>query len=150
MEVPGLAEKRPSVLVGDSVHVRIQRCPDQWFQGRVFVLRELEVGMRFHHAFNIRPGDLCEARFSVNRIPLRRMHQALDCPFFPDRVLFPNASHLVGLQRPTQQQLARLSTVNPLIATNPPQLEAVTAIVNRPPGSAPFVIYGPYVFCEGR
>ncbi|KAG8978742.1 hypothetical protein FRC05_010016 [Tulasnella sp. 425] len=59
------------------------------------------------------------------------------------RILFPNASHLRGLRRPSQQDMQRIITFNHLVASNPPQLQAVTAIVNRPPGAVPFVIWGP-------
>lgn len=143
VDVPGLAEKRPSVLVGDSVHLSLQRNPNQWFEGRVYVVREREVGLRFHARFAYRQGELCEARFTVPRIPLRRMHHAINNAFSPDRILFPNASHLRGLRRPSQQDMQRIITFNHLVASNPPQLQAVTAIVNRPPGALPFVIWGP-------
>ncbi|KAG8954835.1 hypothetical protein FRC04_010317 [Tulasnella sp. 424] len=50
---------------------------------------------------------------------------------------------LRGLRRPSQQDMQRIITFNHLVASNPPQLQAVTAIVNRPPGAVPFVIWGP-------
>lgn len=143
VEVPGLAEKRPSILVGDSVHLCLQRSSGQWYEGRVHVVREREVGLRFHERFAYHSGELCEVRFTVPRIPLRRMHMAVNSDFSPDRVLFPDASHIAGLRRPSDTEMSRITTFNPFIATNPPQLEAVTAIVNRPPGSVPFVIWGP-------
>ncbi|CAK5278886.1 unnamed protein product [Mycena citricolor] len=37
----------------------------------------------------------------------------------------------------------RIQVKNPLIAHNPPQLQAVVSIVERAPGSVPFVIFGP-------
>ncbi|KAG8926685.1 hypothetical protein FRC01_008506 [Tulasnella sp. 417] len=143
LDVPGLAEKRPSVLVGDSVHLSLQRNPNQWYEGRVHVVREREVGLRFHARFAYRQGELCEARFTVPRIPLRRMHLAVNSEFSPDRVLFPDSSHTSGLRRPSARDMEQIHTFNPLVASNPSQLEAVTAIVNRPTGAVPFVIWGP-------
>lgn len=143
MAVPGLAEKRPSVLVGDSVHLSLQRNPNQWYEGRVHVVREKEVGLRFHARFAYQEGELCEARFTVPRIPLRRMHLAINSEFSPDRVFFPDSNHISGLCRPSVQALEQINTFNPLVASNPPQLEAVAAIVNRPAGAVPFVIWGP-------
>ncbi|KAG8981810.1 hypothetical protein FRB90_006978, partial [Tulasnella sp. 427] len=143
MEVPGLAEKRPSVLVGDSVHLCLQRNPQRWFEGRVHVVQEREVGLRFHERFTYIKGEPCEARFTVPRIPLRRMHLAVNSEFSPDRVLFPDSSHILNLRRPSPRAMKDMRVFNPQIASNPPQLEAVTAIVNRPPGGVPFVIWGP-------
>ncbi|KIJ63043.1 hypothetical protein HYDPIDRAFT_41313, partial [Hydnomerulius pinastri MD-312] len=61
LEVPGLAEKRPSVLVGDRILVHKHGAPEgQWFEGYV------------HFVFN-----------------LERQHQALDTAFSPERILFP-------------------------------------------------------------
>ncbi|KAG9044287.1 hypothetical protein FS837_008417 [Tulasnella sp. UAMH 9824] len=143
MEVPGLAEKRPSVLVGDSVHLSLQRNPNQWFEGRVHVVREKEVGLRFHARFAYREGELCEARFTVPRIPLRRMHFAINSEFSPDKILFPDSTHITGLRRPSSRETEQINTFNPLVASNPAQLQAVAAILNRPAGAVPFVIWGP-------
>ncbi|KIO21468.1 hypothetical protein M407DRAFT_44382, partial [Tulasnella calospora MUT 4182] len=141
--VPGLAEKRPSVLVGDSVHVRLKRNPNQWFEGRVHAVRERDVGLRFHERFTYIKDELCDVRFTIPRIPLRRMHLAVNSEFSPDKVLFPDESHIRGLRRPFLAETMRIDTFNPLVASNPLQLEAVTAIVNRPAGVVPFVIWGP-------
>ncbi|KAG9044286.1 hypothetical protein FS837_008416 [Tulasnella sp. UAMH 9824] len=119
------------------------RNPNQWYEGRVHAVREKEVGLRFHARFAYREGELCEARFTLPRIPLRRMHMAINSKFSPDRVLFPDATHISGLRRPSLQDLEVISTFNSLVASNPSQLEAVTAIVNRPAGAVPFVIWGP-------
>ncbi|KAG8954837.1 hypothetical protein FRC04_010319 [Tulasnella sp. 424] len=142
-QVPGLAEKRPSVLVGDSVHLSLQHNPNQWFDGRVHAVRDKEVGLRFHERFAYQQGELCEARFTVPRIPIRRMHLAVNSQFCPDRVLFPDSTHIRGLLRPSASAMDQINTFNPLIASNPAQLEAVASIVNRPAGAVPFVIWGP-------
>ncbi|KAG9002612.1 hypothetical protein FRB94_003760 [Tulasnella sp. JGI-2019a] len=144
LQVPGLAEKRPSILQDDAVHVCSQRQPDKWFEGRVLLLKQREVGLVFHGSFHCNAGDKFDARFTVNRIPMRRMHEALDVPFFPNRVLFPTLRHVIGRRTPpNDHELTQIETRNPLIATNRPQLEAVAAILEMKPAGPPFVIYGP-------
>ncbi|KAF4616960.1 hypothetical protein D9613_008723 [Agrocybe pediades] len=142
--VPGLAEKRPSVLVGDQILVQeVGAAEGRWFEGHVHVLRQAEVGLRFHTTFVRNPaGKHFHVRFKLNRIPVRRQHQAMNSAFTEDRVLFPRVSHLPGgpCRRPSR---LGLKLCNPLIASNPPQLQAVSSIVSLPRGSPPFVVFGP-------
>ncbi|KAK1226909.1 hypothetical protein PQX77_010078 [Marasmius sp. AFHP31] len=141
LDVPGLAEKRPSVLVGDKILVQPHASPGgRWFEGGVHNVRMEDVGMKFHKAFIPKPTDRFLVRFKLNRIPLRREHQALDSAVVQDRVLFPEPQHVV-LNAPPHG-LSR-TTFNPTIATNERQLQAVTSIVHAPAGSPPFVIFGP-------
>lgn len=143
LDVPGLAEKRPSVLVGDRILVQKHgSIHGHWFEGGVHVVRKEEVGLRFHSTF--RATSLAErftVRFKLNRYPLRRQHLAMDTAFTEDRVLFPLPRHV--LTRSPTPASTRLRIFNPLIATNAPQLQAVLSIVKRAPGSPPFVIFGP-------
>ena len=174
LSVPGLAEKRPSVLVGklgsyrlrkrvililsipclgDRILVQQQGAIDgRWYEGHVHVLRQAEVGLCFHGSFDRQPeGQRFHVRFKLNRIPLQRQHQALDSAFVEDRVLFPLPVHLEPVPIATQPgPIATPSTTsirlyNNLISGNPPQLQAVTSIRNLAPGSPPFVLFGPYV-----
>ncbi|KAG9001263.1 hypothetical protein FRB93_012190 [Tulasnella sp. JGI-2019a] len=71
------------------------------------------------------------------------MHDSLDVPFTAKRTLFPGPGHVLNRARPTRSQMAAITPFNPLIATNRPQLEAVTAILNRNSASVPFVVFGP-------
>ncbi|KAJ8688713.1 hypothetical protein PTI98_013472 [Pleurotus ostreatus] len=140
LEVPGLAEKRPSVLVGDIILVQACGAPrGHWFSGGVHFVRKLEVGLRFNPAFHWHKDQLYNVRFKYNRYPLRRQHQAMESAFSPERLLFPASSHLLIDQVP----VLSLRIENPLIGENAPQKQAVMSIVKQPPGSAPFVIFGP-------
>ncbi|KAJ7054531.1 P-loop containing nucleoside triphosphate hydrolase protein [Mycena amicta] len=133
LDVPGLAEKRPSVLVGDRILVQKQGAADsgRWFEGGVHVVRQKEVGIRFHYSFpTAAPSDLFAVRFKLNRYPLRRQHLALDSAFSEDRVLFPVSRHVPATLFPTTQSMKI-------------KLQAVVSIVKRPPGSVPFIIFGP-------
>ncbi|KAF8217659.1 P-loop containing nucleoside triphosphate hydrolase protein [Mycena galopus ATCC 62051] len=144
LNVPGLAEKRPSVLVGDRILVQkpAASTPGHWFEGGVHFVRKEDVGLRFHSSFRASPADRFNVRFKLNRYPLRRQHLALGTAYSEDRVLFPLPLHVPSAMYPTQAR-ARMKVFNPLIATNVPQLQAVMAVVKRPPGSVPFVIFGP-------
>ncbi|CAE6409985.1 unnamed protein product, partial [Rhizoctonia solani] len=142
LKVPGLAEKRPSVLAGDSIKVRPHKPSatdnNTWYIGYVHIVRKDEVGLRFAHRFVPAAGTRFDIRFCLNRIPVLRMHQALATAFSEPRVLFPTTAH------EKRQLTARdVRTINPLVSQNPPQLLAVKSILSLPPGSPPFIIFGP-------
>ncbi|KAG8899889.1 hypothetical protein FRB99_006391 [Tulasnella sp. 403] len=145
LEVPGLAEKRPSVLWGDSIHVCLSSDPEQWYEGRVVQLFEKEIALRFHPSFNHRPGNVYDVQFTPCRFPIRRMHEAVLHSFSPSRILFPNTTHTPNLSRPSNKKVKALQKKlwNPIIGINPPQIVAVAAILDQPQGSVPFIIYGP-------
>ncbi|KAG6906077.1 hypothetical protein DXG01_016020 [Tephrocybe rancida] len=144
LEVPGLAEKRPSVLVGDRILVQAKGARQgHWFEGGVHAVRKEEVNLRFDRSFRGWARDqLFNVRFKLNRYPGRRQHQALDSAFSEERVLFPERKHIRNDTRPQRAEV-RVRPVNPLIGTNVSQLQAVTSIVKQPPGSLPFIIFGP-------
>ncbi|KAL5635882.1 hypothetical protein ACGC1H_004621 [Rhizoctonia solani] len=142
LKVPGLAEKRPSVLVGDSIKVRPHNASatnnTTWYIGYVHVVRKDEVGLRFAPRFLPPIGTRFDIRFCLNRIPVLRMHQALATAFSEPRVLFPALAH-----EKRQLTTRNVRTINPLVGQNPPQLLAVNSIMSLPPGSPPFIIFGP-------
>jgi helicase MOV-10 len=81
------------------------------------------------------------------------MHQALDSPFSPPRLLFPFDAHVVKKRPPTAQDVDAVNAIDRKIGGNAMQKLAVTAIRNLEPGSPPFVVFGPYVlpsFIPGR
>ncbi|TFK28523.1 RNA helicase [Coprinopsis marcescibilis] len=137
--IPGLAEKRPSVLIGDKILVqRVNAQAGNWFEGHVHVVRRDQVGLCFHTSFSgWSPTQKYNIRFRLNRIVMRRQHQALDSAFEEGRVLFPLQSHVKGISpRP-------IVFCNPLVAGNAPQVKAVVSIAHLPVGSPPFVVFGP-------
>ncbi|KAG6811022.1 hypothetical protein H0H92_009325 [Tricholoma furcatifolium] len=144
LEVPGLAEKRPSVLVGDRILVQPKGARvGRWFEGGVHHVRKEEVSLRFDRSFRgWAPDQLFYVRFKLNRYPARRQHQALDSAFSEERVMFPGQKFLPKGTYPKPADV-RLQLANPLIEKNLPQLQAVVSIVKQPPGSLPFVIFGP-------
>jgi len=133
-------------LVGDRILVQEQGITNgRWFEGHVYVVRKAEVGLCFHTSFGrYNECRRFHIRFKLNRIPLRRQHQAMDTVFVEDRVLFPLISHLAAGRLRTSRDV-RLNLYNGLIAKNSLQLQAVVAIVSLPPGSPPFIVFGPWV-----
>lgn len=104
-------------------------------------MRSEEVALRFAPSFKgWTAARTYSIRFNFNRYPLRRQHQALHRPFKDDRVFFPLSVHLKPLaaSTPNVQPL-----YNPIIQGNPAQLLAVKSILRLPPGSHPFIVYGP-------
>ena len=115
----------------------------RWFEGHVHIVRETEVALRFHGSFKVyAPGRQFHVRFKLNRVPVKRQHQAMDAVFTEDRVLFPAVKHLPSGGPPSVAKSA-LKIYNTLISSNEPQLQAVVSIVAQRPGSLPFVIFGP-------
>lgn len=146
LTVPGLAEKRPSVIVGDKVLVKNHGSQKtSWFSGYVHKVEQLRVGLRFSKHFNSFPGQKYDVRFCLGRLPLRRMHQALDSPFSPPRLLYPFDVHVIKKRPPTAQEVGALNVIDRKIGGNSMQKLAVTTIRNLEPGSPPFVVFGPYV-----
>ncbi|KAF8581297.1 P-loop containing nucleoside triphosphate hydrolase protein [Ramaria rubella] len=145
LPVPGLAEKRPSVIVGDRILVQNKgsKSSGRWFEGHVHRVRQKEVDLKFHSSFNSYKGQKYNVRFKLGRLPLRRMHQALGTAFTSDRVLFPREVHITGRVPPTIKQMDGIRPVNRLIMSNPPQLLAVATILHMSEGSVPFVLFGP-------
>jgi helicase MOV-10 len=144
LPVPGLAEKRPSVIVGDRILVKHHGSPKpHWWEGYVHVVRLDDVGLRFDNKFNAFKGQKFDVRFCLNRLTIRRMHQALDAGNMKliSRILFPQEQD-IG-RKPSSTTIAMVNPANRDVQNNLPQMLAVTAIRNLRPGSAPFIVFGP-------
>ncbi len=109
-----------------------------WFSGGVHGVLLETVGLRFSPKFQVSPSDRLHVRFKLNRIPLRRQHQALETAFAPGRLLFPLATHILQ-----PSPAIPWTAINQLIDTNTRQRQAVDCIIRRQPGTVPFVIFGP-------
>ena len=115
----------------------------RWFEGNVHIVREKEVALRFHESFKVStPGCKFRIRFKLNRVPVQRQHHAMDAVFTQNRILFPLVTHL-PIGGPPSTSTSTLQVYNTLISSNEPQLQAVVSVVAQPPGSVPFVIFGP-------
>lgn len=114
-----------------------------WFEGHVHFVRLLEVGLKFHESFPGHNDNMrYNIRFKLNRLPLRRQHEALSSAFAPSRILFPQTRDILK-SRPVVTAELQDWVYNPLIAGNAEQLQAVASIVQLPIGHAPFIVFGP-------
>lgn len=104
-------------------------------------LREVE--LVFHESFSGHNDNMqYHIRFKLNRIPLRRQHQALLNGFAPNRLLFPKPRDVVKKQPGVTGELKDW-IYNRLIINNDEQLQAVASIIQLNAGHAPFVVFGP-------
>lgn len=152
LEVAGLAEGRPSVLVGDFILVKHHGSSTDWYKGCVHEILVDRVSLRFNSKFSTYKGTIFDVRFVLNRLPLRRMHQTLTVKIDSTRFTFPEPEHVKSA--PVNiDQLNSITPINRIIGEDHEQLLTVAAILHQPPGSVPFIIFGPSVFshfaCSG-
>ncbi|KAK7101774.1 RNA helicase Mov10l1-like [Littorina saxatilis] len=108
LQVPGLEEGRPSVLIGDSVILSSPVDPDEpQYQGIVHELQRDKVMLKFNAEFHCRyNGEDYNVAFTFNRTSLRRCHQAAHLAFtrLGETVLFPKEVKL----KPAQVDLTNI------------------------------------------
>ncbi|CAN0896914.1 Probable RNA helicase SDE3 [Linum grandiflorum] len=135
--VPGLAERRPSLVHGDYIFVKPTYSDESVVahQGFVHRVQADEVYLQFNDNFHLNhlEGNLYDVHFTYNRINCRRMYQAVDnAKALEAEFLFPSGSRLIK--------------ANPLtpIATNinEEQKFSIEMILGCKGGS-PYVIHGP-------
>lgn len=131
------------MILGDKIRVRVHGREGKWYAGYVHKVEMVTVQLRFHHGFTAVRGQLFDVRFTLGRTPLRRMHQALAVAWNPERILFPDETHITEGATPTEDDLGGVSLYNRRLENNPQQKLAVTSVLCQPPGSVPFVIFGP-------
>ncbi|KAG8729320.1 hypothetical protein FRC11_009061 [Ceratobasidium sp. 423] len=145
LTVPGLAEKRPSVLKGDDIKIHPHSKPDNvWFRGIVRSTEESTILISLHRDF---PYDLAaryDVQFVLNPVSFRRMIQALEMPEKRPNILFPRVEDMEGMsnvaQNPDEQDII---LCNHIIGSNAEQRNAVRQVIRLPPGSPPFIVFGP-------
>ncbi|KAI0777345.1 P-loop containing nucleoside triphosphate hydrolase protein [Trametes elegans] len=140
LPVPGLSEKRPSVVPGDTISAQIGT-NGQTHRGYVHQVRRDDIRVAFHSSF--KGTASYNVQFKYNRTPIKRQHQALLASSTSSlRLLFPSPGH-EGLTQAIGASQYPLTLFNSLIGKNAPQLQAVKTILRLRPGSAPFVVFGP-------
>ncbi|KAH0665897.1 hypothetical protein KY285_027103 [Solanum tuberosum] len=141
LDVPGLAERRPSLVYGDFIFARIASADASEttpYQGYIHRVEAEEVYLKFDEEFHINhvPGNLYNVQFSFNRTGVRRLHQAIEATeSLNGEILFPS-----GISRKRNIQAARLVPNSCML--NKEQTSAVEKILGCK-GGAPYVIHGP-------
>jgi helicase MOV-10 len=130
-------------ILGDAILAKIsESADDKWYEGYVHYIHEAEVGLRFHNSF---PKDATtqqfDVRFQVNRVTLRRQHQALCAQHHAEHLAFPS-TQLVPSSAESESPTG-ITLIDPKIANNPRQLQAIEQILSLPSTSAPYIIFGP-------
>ncbi|EEZ97839.2 putative RNA helicase armi-like Protein [Tribolium castaneum] len=146
LTVPGLAEKRPSVIVGDFIKIRITN-DHTAYKGFVGAVNEKTV--EISHVDNelleyIRenPDIELDVAFMLSRLAFERMHAAVDkivssglvAKLFPVERRLPRSANAHNLDNST--------LFNKTIAQNPEQKNAVDKIVNNIQ-DIPYIVFGP-------
>lgn len=142
LEVPGLAEKRPSLVYGDSIFARLASVDEYdsscTYQGFIHRVEAEVVFLNFEQGFHsrFRASNLYNVQFTYNRINMRRLYQAIEASqCLEAEFLFP-----------VDSLRSRVIQTNPLVPISPvlnEEQEIAVQMILGCKGGAPYVIYGP-------
>ncbi|KAK4883503.1 hypothetical protein RN001_006822 [Aquatica leii] len=145
LDVPGLAEKRPSLVNGDIVNIRLHN-DHTAYKGVIRTVNNLNIwiaGVDSELLEIISPDTELDVSFQLGRLPLERMHAGVDqCVskgllsyFFPDESL--------GSRRMTVDRIPNYEFINTNVCNNTEQRIAVENIVQTKSCVAPYIVFGP-------
>ncbi|CAN6307934.1 unnamed protein product [Urochloa humidicola] len=137
LEVPGLAERRPSLVQGDFIIARYARNDARPYQGFIHRVEADEIFLRFDTQFHLNHHDRNQyhVSFTYNRLNMRRLYKSIhEAEFLGPGILFPCESPCRSVKRWPFKPL------NPHINTE--QADAVAMILGCR-GVPPYVIHGP-------
>ncbi|KAE8684160.1 putative RNA helicase SDE3 [Hibiscus syriacus] len=140
LEVPGLAERRPSLVHGDFIFAKIasDNSDSRVYQGYIYRVEADEVLLKFADEFHTlhRDRNLYNVHFTYNRVTMRRLYQAIEAAqSLQDNLLFPSES--------TKRMLVKSAPIVPCSGSlNEEQMHSVEMILACK-GAPPYVIYGP-------
>ncbi|KEP52558.1 putative RNA helicase [Rhizoctonia solani 123E] len=145
LAVPGLAEKRPSVIKGDWIKIHPHSKPENvWFRGVVRAIEGTTVLLSLHSSFPHDSAGLYDVQFSLNPVPFQRMLQALGVKEKRSNVLFPRVEDMEGMSNVAQgSEEQDIVLYNHILGSNLEQRNAVIQVTRLPAGSPPFIIFGP-------
>jgi helicase MOV-10 len=145
LNVPGLAEKRPSVLIGDIIYVRPHgSSSNKKYEGYVYRVQLDRVLLKVSNRLFNANHHLYDIEFALNRLSWRLLHQPL--AEISKRVDIEGLYQYLHPIRTDPPYLARASMSWSRLNTglNRKQMEAVDNIVYRGCGKiAPYIIFGP-------
>ncbi|KAI9115069.1 hypothetical protein K1719_014082 [Acacia pycnantha] len=142
LEVPGLAERRPSLVHGDFIFAKLASEHDNdnmpAYQGFVHRVEADEVHLKFDLQFHLayREGDLYNVHFAYNRLNMRRLYQAIEAAEnLGNEFLFPHET-----SRRRRIEISHLVPISGNI--NEEQMLAIKKILGCK-GAPPYLIHGP-------
>ena len=145
LEVPGLAESRPSVLKGDRLFIRESGRGTMEYEGVVHYVADKNVSLGLSDKLvsklnSARCINSWDVRFSFSPFTYDTMHRAVKMAASLPNLFFPFTDSLrtEPISRPVQ-----IECFDDRVSSNPEQLAAVQAIVEQTSGSAPFIVFGP-------
>ncbi|WCJ23821.1 P-loop containing nucleoside triphosphate hydrolases superfamily protein [Euphorbia peplus] len=138
--VPGLAERRPSLVHGDSIFAKLSNVsePMKPYQGYIHRVEADEVYLKFDEQLHVRhsDGDFYDVHFTYNRINMRRMYQASDAAEnLGSEFLFPSESS-------GNRTIETTPLVPITCGINEEQMCAIEKILGCG-GAPPYIIHGP-------
>lgn len=142
LEVPGLAERRPSLVYGDYIFAQLVTDEPndnaKPYQGYIHRVEADEIFLKFNKSLHQhhQDGDLYNVRFTYNRLNMRRLYHAVQAAEkLGPQLLFPS-------QLPRRRAI-RTTMLNPLNQNlNREQARSVEKILGCK-GAPPYVIHGP-------
>ncbi|KAL6548379.1 hypothetical protein OROGR_008800 [Orobanche gracilis] len=141
LEVPGLAEKRPSLVNGDFIFAKLageDQTATVAYQGYIHRVEAEEIYLKFDQKFHQthRETNLYNVQFTYNRMGMRRLYQTVEAAECLNKnFLFPTESSKISLVAPTP--------LVPISCTlNEEQMSAIEMILSRK-GGPPYLIHGP-------
>ncbi|GLU08898.1 hypothetical protein SLE2022_257820 [Rubroshorea leprosula] len=142
LQVPGLAERRPSLVHGDYIFAKhaFEDASETTspYQGYIHRVEADEVYLKFASEFHLRHRDenLYNVQFTYNRINMRRQYQAIEAAERLELDFF----------FPSESPKSRLIETTPLVPIscklNEEQMCSIELILGCK-GGPPYVIYGP-------
>ncbi|CAG8668732.1 13831_t:CDS:2 [Gigaspora margarita] len=145
LNMPGLAEERPSVVPGN--FILVVKCgveDEKAYKGYVYSTRVDKIDLKFGRTFMQQvysPDAKFNVRFTYNRVSMRRMHQALDNPNMNFKRLFPDTYGINGENGENEENNEQLTEIYTTL--NEYQKRAVRIIKTGEHHPLPFIIFGP-------
>ncbi|KAJ1532193.1 hypothetical protein ONE63_000814 [Megalurothrips usitatus] len=140
LNVPGVIDKRPSLLLNDVVIVNFANDQSISYEGYVLKIVGSRLLLGLHHRFEDQYTDQkLEVRFKINRAVLKSMHRALYLlsQHHAQGLMFPSLESSPTHQRPLRPWF------NHDIKSNPEQQAAVRNIVHNSSQNSPYLVFGP-------
>ncbi|KAL3040109.1 hypothetical protein AAZX31_01G220700 [Glycine max] len=141
LEVPGLAERRPSLVHGDFIFVKLTSERDNnttpVYQGYIHRVEADEIYLKFDPGFHFyhRDENRYDVHFTYNRINMRRLYQAAEAAEkLVTDFLFPSTS---------RKRHIKTTSLLPISGTfNEEQISSIKMILGCK-GAPPYMIHGP-------